>query len=59
MILIVIWVVLMMFWLFAGYTAAQPSPPTWAPLSNTLIPWLCVAILGWIMFNGMPGAPIK
>lgn len=57
MILTVIFVVLMMFWLFSGYAANQPTPPTWAPLANGLIPWLCVAILGWVVFGG--GPPIR
>ena len=49
MILCVIFVVLMMFWLFFGsYTNWNPASPI--ALSNTLIPWLCVAILGWLIF---------
>lgn len=51
MILVVIFVVLMMFWLFFGcYWNWQPQTP--AALGNTLIPWLCVAILGWVIFGG-------
>ena len=49
MILCVIFVVLMMFWLFGGcYWNWNPQTP--AALGNTLIPWLCVAILGWLTF---------
>lgn len=59
MILCVIFVVLMMFWLFAGWQYSQPSPPQWAAGANSIIPWLCVAILGWIVFNGLPGPPIR
>lgn len=53
MILTVIFVVLMMFWLgLGGYTTYDKERPY--NLGNTLIPWLCVAILGWILFNGVP-----
>jgi hypothetical protein len=52
MILTVIFVVLMMFWLFSGYTATHATPPGWAAPANAFIPWLCVAILGWVVFNG-------
>jgi uncharacterized membrane protein YozB (DUF420 family) len=60
-ILCVIFVVLMLFWLFAGYAGrpGQPAVPAWAPLASTLIPWLCVAILGWAVFNGLPGPPLR
>ncbi len=55
MILCVIFVVLMMFWLFGGcYWTWDPARP--AVIGNTLIPWLCVAILGWIIFGG--GGPV-
>jgi hypothetical protein len=51
MILCVIFVVLMMFWLFGGcYWSWNPTNPS--AIGNTVIPWLCVAILGWIMFGG-------
>lgn len=54
MILCVIFVVLMMLWLFGGgYVATnQPTPNYNLLVSGTLIPWICVAILGWIIFNG-------
>lgn len=53
MILCVIFVVLMMFWLFFGcYHSWNPQQPD-AILGNTVIPWACVAILGWIVFNGV------
>lgn len=55
MILCVIFVVLMMFWLFFGcYSGWNPQQPIL--IGNTLIPWLCVAILGWILFQGVPVA---
>ncbi len=54
MILCVVFVVLMMFWLFFGcYHSWNPTNP--ALVGNTVIPWLCVAILGWIVFQGVPG----
>ena len=53
---VVIWVVLMMFWLFFGswwnYEAGKPMG-----LGNTLIPWLCVLILGLLMFGAIAGGP--
>lgn len=51
MILTVVFVVLLLFWLFFGcYTGWDPNKP--AILGNTIIPWLCVAILGWVVFGG-------
>ena len=55
MILCVVWVVLMMFWLFGGgYVAYEGNAFNAARFGGgTLIPWLCVAILGWIAFGGV------
>jgi len=54
--LMVVFVVLMILWLFFGcwwnYTPASPGG-----LGNTLIPWICVAILGWVLFGGGAGGP--
>ncbi len=49
----VIFVVLMLFWLFGGGYAANRGDRFDAPAfgSHTLIPWLCVAILGWVSFG--------
>lgn len=46
-----IFVVLMLFWLFFGgyFTYDRERPYL---LGSTLIPWACVAILGWKMFEG-------
>lgn len=53
MILTVIFVVLMMFWLFYGGWATWNGPaPNPIAFGGTIIPWLCVAILGWIIFGG-------
>lgn len=55
MILCVIFVVLMMFWLFFGgyvsYGGLTPNHQLF--VGSTIIPWLCIAILGWIIFNGV------
>lgn len=55
MIWCVVFVVLMMFWLFGGgyvvYNGPSPSPIQFG--TYTLIPWLCVAILGAIMFGAI------
>jgi hypothetical protein len=53
----VIFTVCMLFWLFGGgyyiYNGPNPSPVAFG--TGTLIPWLCVAILGWCVFNGGAG----
>lgn len=54
---VTIWVVLMMFWLFFGtYIAWEPARPH--IVGNTIIPWLCVLILGLVLFGAIPGATI-
>lgn len=55
----VVWVVLMLFWLFFGCaTTWDPVKPRSVGL--VLIPWLCVALLGAILFGavdiGVPSA---
>jgi hypothetical protein len=54
MILCVIFVVLMMFWLFCGSYPmwGGPEPNRGVLLGSSIIPWICVAILGWILFSG-------
>jgi hypothetical protein len=53
----VIWVVLMMFWLFAGcYFGWDPAKP--ARLSSTLFAWACVLILGLIVFKVFAVGPV-
>ena len=50
---VVVWVVLMMFWLFFGaYWSWDPAKP--AGLGTTIIPWLCVLILGLVVFGAVP-----
>lgn len=54
MVFLVIWVVLMMFWLFFGsYWNYNREAP--AGIGNTLIPWLCVLILGLVIFGAIGG----
>jgi hypothetical protein len=53
-VLLVVFVVLMLFWLFGvgGYYAyAAPPASRPAAFGGVLVPWLCVAILGWIVFS--------
>ena len=65
--LMVIFVVFMIFWFIGGgYYAYQPVPggaPGFNPIgfgASTLIPWICVAILGWVVFNGHgPSIPMR
>ncbi len=46
-----VFVVLMMFWLFFGcYTTWDAARPQ--GIGTTIIPWLCVALLGWIVLGG-------
>jgi hypothetical protein len=46
----VIFVVLMILWLFwGGWTFDRTSPQS---LGGTLLPWLCVAIVGYVVFAG-------
>lgn len=54
---VVIWVVLMMFWLFFGcYSNWDPAKPQ--AMGGTLIPWLCVLILGLIVFGAVSGSVV-
>lgn len=53
-----IWVVLMMFWLFFGcYVNWEPARPQ--GLSNTLIPWFCVLLLGLVLFGAVSGGTVS
>ncbi len=57
MIWLVIWVVLMMFWLFFGcWSGWDPAKPY--GLGTTIIPWLCVLILGLVVFGAVSSGPI-
>lgn len=51
--LLTCWIVLMMFWLFGGgyvsYQGDRFNPVVFG--GGTLIPWLCVAILGYVLFG--------
>lgn len=56
MILLVIWVVLMILWLFFGcYTSWDPARPQ--GVGTTIIPWVCVLILGLVVFGAFPAQP--
>ena len=48
---VIVFIVLMLFWLFFGcwwgYDRARP-----VSVGMTIIPWLCVAILGWMVIYG-------
>ncbi len=56
MILVVVWVVLMIFWLcFGCYWNYAPGQP--AGIGNTLIPWVCVLILGLVLFGAFSPPP--
>ena len=53
MIWVTIWTVLMILWLFGGgyysYDASKPH----LLIGGTLIPWICVLILGLVLFGGI------
>lgn len=51
---LVVFVVLMLFWLFAGYVGRQPGAGEWAPLASSLIPWICVSLVGYEVYRGTP-----
>ncbi len=54
---VVIWVVLMMFWLFGGcYWSWDATRPI--AIGTTIIPWLCVLILGLILFGAISAGPV-
>jgi hypothetical protein len=48
----VVWVVLMVLWLFGGcYLTWDPNRPH--GIGSTLLPWVCVAILGAMVFGAI------
>lgn len=56
---LVVWVVLMILWLFGGsYLTWDANNPR--ALGGTLLPWVCVLILGLVVFGavGAPAAPV-
>ena len=57
--LMVIFVVLMILALFGGGWGAYEGD-TFKPhrFGSFFLLWLCVAILGWVVFNG-PGPPVR
>lgn len=58
MIVCVIWTVLMLFWLcYGGYTWDRSAGPV--GLGGTLIPWVCVLILGLIIFGAVSVGPVN
>jgi hypothetical protein len=59
--LAVVFVVLLILWLvlgcYAGYLGRSETGPDFRLIvGGTLIPWACVAILGWIVLGG-PAPP--
>lgn len=56
MIWLVIWVVLMILWLFGvGWLSYDPANPR--AVGGVLIPWLCVLILGLVVFGAVEARP--
>jgi len=49
LILTVLFVVLMVLWLASCFPTPQPWAPGWL---GGLLPWICVAILGWVVLRG-------
>lgn len=57
MIWLVIWVVCMILWLaFGCYSGWDPARPH--GLGNTVIPWVCVLVLGLVIFGAVGGGGI-
>ena len=56
---VVIWVVLMMFWLFfggyVGWYGPGGNPQHF--IAYGLLPWLCVLILGLVLFGAVSSGP--
>ena len=51
----VVFIVLMLLWLFFGCYLGYNTggPPNFGPvIGHTIIPWACVAILGYIVLGG-------
>lgn len=59
MILLVVFIVLMLLWLFGGGAYAFRSQPADRPYAfgGYLLPWICVAILGYCVFSGVDIGP--
>lgn len=58
MVWLVIWVVLMLFWvLHTGYVNYAPDKPFGPVLLGSLIPWLCVLLLGLVVFGAISLPP--
>jgi len=54
-----IWVVLMVLWLFGGcWVAYDPARPQ-VLLGGTVVPWVCVLILGLVVFGAVTPGPIR
>ena len=59
MVWMVVFVVLMLFWLFGGGYYAYRGDVALRPyaVGNVLIPWLCVLILGLVVFGALSPPP--
>lgn len=57
MVAMVVFIVLMILWLFGGGWIFYNGDPTRRYLGSHLLAWLCVAILGYVVFNGVVIAP--
>lgn len=57
MIWLVVWVVLMILWLVFDGTGWDRTNPK--SIGSSLIPWVCVLILGIILFGGSPVPSIR
>ncbi len=53
LILLIIFIFVMLFWLFGGlyWSRGAEGSWNWGGLGGTLIPWVAVAILGYLMFG--------
>lgn len=59
MFLLVLWMILMVAWLLGGGYVHYHGPTpggTGYFVGGTIVPWVCVAILGYILFSDVPMA---
>lgn len=56
---LIVWIILMIIWLFGGsYSVLNaPTPDHRIWITNSIIPWVCVLILG-LFFFGAFGVPV-
>lgn len=61
LVLTVVFICCMLIWLLGGgyhvYNGPSPSPIAYG--TGTLLPWICVAILGYLVLSGMDSTTMQ